>query len=50
MSTTDNNKAIVTRFNKEFIEGGNTDVFNETFAPDFINQTAPPGVPKGLKV
>lgn len=47
MATTDNNKAIVTRFNKAFIEGGDTTVFNEIVAPDFINQTAPDGVPKG---
>ena len=47
MRNTDNNKAIVTRFNKDFIEAGNKEVFNEIVAPDFINQTAPAGVPKG---
>jgi predicted ester cyclase len=41
------NKEIVLRFNKDFIEGGSTAVFNEIIAPDFINQTAPDGVPKG---
>lgn len=39
------NKAIVTRFNKEYIEGGNATIVHETLAPDFINQTAPPGAP-----
>ena len=47
MSTAEQNKATVTRFNKEFIEGGDMNVFNEIIAPDFINQTAPQGVPKG---
>ena len=45
--TTEQNKAIVTRVNKEFIEGGSMKTFHEIFAPDFINQTAPPGTPKG---
>ena len=45
--TTEQNKAIVTRVNKEFIEGGNIETVNELFAPDFINHTAPPGSPKG---
>ena len=47
MISTEENKAIVTRFNKEFIEKGDINAFNEIMAPDFINQTAPPGVPKG---
>jgi steroid delta-isomerase-like uncharacterized protein len=47
MNTAEQNKATVTRFNKEFIENGNVDVFNEIMSEDFINQTAPPGVPKG---
>jgi predicted ester cyclase len=41
------NKAIVTRVNKEFIEGGNVNTVYEIFAPDFVNQTAPPGSPQG---
>jgi len=44
---TDQNKATVRRFNKEFIEGGNMESFNEIIAADFINQTAPAGSPKG---
>jgi predicted SnoaL-like aldol condensation-catalyzing enzyme len=47
MSTIEQNKATVTRFNKEFIEKGDMNAFNEIIAPEFINQTAPPGVPKG---
>ena len=45
--TTEQNKAIVTRVNKEYIEGGNTATVYELFAPDFINQTAPPSSPQG---
>jgi len=44
---TEKNKAIVQRVNMEFIEWGNMDTFNELFAPDFINHTAPPGTPTG---
>lgn len=44
---TEQNKATVTRFNKEFIQQGNMETFTELIADDFINQTAPPGVPKG---
>src|ERR1051325_8610616 len=45
--TTEQNKDVVRRVNKEFIEGGNMDTFQELFAADFINTTAPPGAPKG---
>lgn len=45
--TTEQNKAIVTRINKEFIEGGNVNTVYEIFSPDFVNQTAPPGSPQG---
>ncbi|MEP7164307.1 MAG: ester cyclase [Ferruginibacter sp.] len=45
--TAEQNKKIVTRVNIEFIEGGNTGTVYELFAPDFINQTAPPGSPQG---
>lgn len=47
MSTAQHNKATVTRFNKEFIEGGNMNAFNEIISTSFINHTAPPGVPTG---
>ena len=42
--TTEQNKSIVRRVNKEFIEGGRIDTFNELFAEDFVNHTAPPGL------
>jgi len=45
--TTAQNKAIVSRVNKEFIEGGNVNTVREIFAPEFINHTAPPGSPQG---
>src|SRR6185295_15692373 len=45
--TTEQNKATVRRFNKEFIEAGNMNSFNEIIAPEFINHTAPEGSPKG---
>ena len=41
------NKAVVTRFNREVIERGNLDTFNELLAPDFVNRTAMPGVSPG---
>ena len=44
--TTEQNKALVRRVNKEFIEDGSIDTFNEVFAEDFVNYTAPPGSPK----
>ena len=44
--TTQQNKQQVYRVNKEFIEGGDMNTFNEIFAEDFINHTAPPGAPK----
>ena len=44
--TTEQNKALVRRINKEFIEGGNMNTFNEIFAEDFVNHTAPPGSPE----
>ena len=45
--TTEQNKAIVTRVNKEFIEAGKVETVQEIFAHDFINQTAPAGSPPG---
>ena len=45
--TTEENKSIVRRFNKEFIEGGDMAAFDEIISPDFINHTAPPGTPTG---
>lgn len=47
MNQTDYNKSIVTRFNKEFIEGGDINAFNEIVDPSFINHTAPAGMSPG---
>lgn len=47
MTTTEQNKTIVARFNKDFIECGDINAFNEIIDPAFINRTAPPGVPTG---
>ncbi len=41
------NKAVVTRFNKAFIEGGDPDVFRESMAPGFVNRTPHPGQSPG---
>src|ERR1043165_262754 len=45
-NTLEQNKALVTRFNKEFIEGGNMNSFNEILSPEIVNHSAPAGVPK----
>ncbi len=47
MNTTENNKAIVRRFNKEFIEEGNMDSFKQLVADDVHNHAAPTGAPAG---
>jgi predicted ester cyclase len=36
------NKAAVVRFNKEFIEKGDVQAFEELVAPDFVNRSAAP--------
>jgi predicted ester cyclase len=46
-STTEQNKAIVRRFNYEFIEQGNMDSFKELVANDVYNHSAPVGGPTG---
>jgi len=40
MTLQEQNKQTVTRFNKEFIEQGNLDAFEEIVAPDFVNRSA----------
>jgi predicted ester cyclase len=45
--STESNKAIVWRMNKEFIEGRNQTTFNEILAEHFIDRTAMPGMPPG---
>ncbi len=45
--STEQNKAIVVRFNKEFIEQGNENSFNELLSDSVINHSAPAGMPNG---
>jgi predicted ester cyclase len=45
--TTGQNKQIVIRFNKEYIEQGNSKSFEELVAKDVVNHSAPPGTSKG---
>ena len=47
MTITDN-KRVVTRFNKEFLEAGNTEVLKEIVADTFTNHTAPANFPKDV--
>jgi predicted ester cyclase len=44
---TEQNKAIVMRFNKECIEQGKEDSFSEILSDNVINHSAPAGMPKG---
>jgi predicted SnoaL-like aldol condensation-catalyzing enzyme len=44
---TEQNKAVVNRFNRECIEDGNMDSFKELLAHDVINHAAPAGTPPG---
>ncbi|MHA4808076.1 ester cyclase [Flavitalea flava] len=46
-TNTDQNKAIVIRFNKEVLEQGNRQTFDELIADEVINHEAPPGTSKG---
>jgi predicted ester cyclase len=46
-SVTEQNKAIVVRFNKECIELGNAIAFEELLAANVINHSAPHGMPNG---
>ncbi len=48
-TTTEQNKAIVTRFNKECIEQGLTKSFAELLASDVINHSAPADMPNGVE-
>jgi len=41
------NKAVVLRFNKECIEQGNVNTFNELVDDQVINHSAPAGMPNG---
>ena len=44
---TENNKAVVRRFNKEVIEEGNIDSFNILMAKNFVNRSAPGNMDNG---
>jgi len=44
--TIEENKKVVLRFNKEFLEGGNTEVLKEIVGDTFTNHTAPANFPK----
>lgn len=45
---TEANKLIVTRYNKEVIEGGNMALLQEMVDPAFVNHSAVPGMPEGV--
>ena len=47
MNNLERNKAIVRRFNLEFIQAGKAEVFDELVYPKVINNTAPSGFPNG---
>ncbi|WAC12588.1 ester cyclase [Dyadobacter pollutisoli] len=42
-NTLEKNKAVVVRFNKEFIEQGNAACFTDLVSDDLVNHAAPPG-------
>ena len=44
---TEQNKAIVVRFNKECIEQNNENSFNELLSDNVVNHSAPAGMPNG---
>ena len=46
--STEKNKQVVLRFNKEFLEKNNTEVLKEIVADDFINHTAAANVPNDV--
>src|SRR4030095_1820932 len=46
-STTEKNKQVVVRFNKESIEQGNQESFEELLSSNVINHSAPVGMPNG---
>jgi predicted ester cyclase len=49
----EDNKALVRRFVDEVQSGGNIDLIDEICSPEFVNHSAPPGVPpncEGIKI
>jgi predicted ester cyclase len=47
--STEENKAVVRRFNEEFISPGNLDAFHDLLASDVLDHTALPGFPPGAE-
>ena len=45
--TTEQNKQLVIRFNKEYVEKGDRKSFEELVAEDVVNHAAPPGTSQG---
>jgi predicted ester cyclase len=43
MTTVSQNKALVERFNKEFVAGKQMQTYHELVSPAFLNHAAPPG-------
>lgn len=43
----DQNKALITRYNTEVIEGGNMETFKALASPAFMNHSASEGMPSG---
>jgi len=46
--STEQNKDVVLRFNKEFLEDGNKEILKEIVADNFINHTAPANFPNDV--
>jgi predicted ester cyclase len=49
----EDNKALVRRFVDEVQSGGNIDLIDEICSPEFVNHSAPPGLPadrEGIKI
>ena len=52
-ASAEDNKALVRRFVDEVQSGGNTDLIDEICSPEFVNHSAPPGLPadrEGIKI
>ena len=40
-------KAVYRRFVEEVVNGGNFDIVDELYSPDYVDHAAPPGAPGG---
>jgi steroid delta-isomerase-like uncharacterized protein len=47
--STEENKALVRRFVDEVQSGGNIDAIDELCSPEFVNHSAPPGMPSNCE-